>query len=325
MLRLNAISIMAAEEVWSHAATGPLSLITLVSAIRSAITEPPPVDTGMVTTLELIFSTNCAIVFIAPIPAVSVPVADKSDVNTVPIATSELKILVTVLPTGGRLITQISAVWLAVTHSTLCYASAITTLVHGVRVASTPAWFITSIPAVWIPITHSVDINACSVPTGVVSLWVTGTLVLIRFISAVNPAIASHTDIQASAIIAAEVKGRVTCAVAVTFIRVVWAVIEAITVTSAVYTLSRRIGTCPLMDVITRQLIYCVGVKHKNTDISKHATLYFTFANERLLISLLAVMGCLHNRWHSPGIDGRCNPAGSYRSPGHHYPHNKRS
>lgn len=175
MLRLNAISIMAAEEVWSHAATGPLPLITLVSAIRSAITEPLAVDTGVVATLELIFSTNYTIVLIAPILAVSVTIADKSDVNTVPSGTSELKSLVTVLPASGRLITKVSAIWPAITHSTLFYACAITTSVHGVRVASTPAWLITSIPAVWIPITHSVKINACSIPTGVVSLWVTGT------------------------------------------------------------------------------------------------------------------------------------------------------
>lgn len=204
--------------MWSYATASPFTLITLVLTVRLAITKLPAVNTGTVATLELIFSTNCTVILITPIPTVTVPITNKSDINTIPSATSELKSLVTVVLAAGRLIAIVPAVWAAITDGTLLYAGTVTTPVHGVGVTSTPAWLITSVTTVWITITHTVKINAGSVPTGVVCLRVARTSKLIRLIVTVNPAIAPYTDIQASAIIAAEVKGRVAGAVAVTFI-----------------------------------------------------------------------------------------------------------
>lgn len=94
-----------------------------------------------------------------------------------------------------------------------------------------------------------------------VDFGVTRTSQLVGLILTVDSPVAPHALIQASPVVAAEVEGLLACAVAVEFIRVVRAVVDAVAVLVSVDAAVGGVGASPLTDVIAWQLVWCVRRK----------------------------------------------------------------
>lgn len=215
----------------------------------------------MVSALKLVLGAYRAEVLVASVAAVAVAVADQPDVNAASRSAHELLYGVALLFAAWWLVAAVLAVRIPVTHRALLDARPVTAAMHGGGVTAAPPRLVAPVPAISGPVANFKQLNTRSVFTGVVERWVAGTPKFVRLIRTVDYTVAPNTLVKAGSVVAAEIEGLVTGTVAVEFVRLIRAVVEAVAVLLPVDAVPGSIGTRPLADMITRQRVWQGGVK----------------------------------------------------------------